>query len=1429
MPHADGAAPSAQGIVGEISFALRAKGFLATTSRELVGFWIFDLSASHPDPPDTQQTTIAKILGHHNFKLLKSGILASQQLRAVARDTSTTQAPLNGQRPRETGSGILHVYRAFILAVSTSLLYPMVSSGDWVHFGNDSILRVYQDPIAWATMETSVERLCIDIRWSPSGTLTISSRLRPVLPVLQLADGLDNGQDVHRRAFENGARVLILPFGTLGKLLGTESQLLGAIDDDRPFKASTRASLQNIGVPTNQGSFWVYLEIQQKIPCGQAFSNSVAACHVWWPDHLCFIKHVENRQTEAETLENIVSGAFIDPLDGAEQWFLGRQERQNIIEARTKEIEKMKLQDNQAREYEDSESDGDVADAVIQANQYLSAQEASGIYPTPPDGFTSTTQGFVATQDTPGASITGGHTYHAGLGEATPDMESPGLAMSGVPLSRAENQDLFGDLDTDMFDTHGLTEADFNFFDEPDHVDEMQAESAGLDGQDAEDLMIEIGDNNDIPSHDALSEKTPLEPIEEMQIAEEQNVKHYDSPNGDMPLNDPLTIMHPSEDASVIERQAVGFSPGRLYPQMLESQSADHGEAYGSSELSVSDSRSGSFNRKYGQAGKYAASSPEAKHGSRPTESGKNHKQTIPSLGLLHKRSPDSSQDSDSNGSDSPLTSIALLDYRKGSIDAEDAGISCATSNVADVDVDVATGQDEMRKRKREPSAGDDAPATPTSVSQSQPDGEFPTDLDWCIEHGYLECNALSDLADLYKDEDVPKSHVYIGSGRGFIELAQVVADQVIHQTDSLRNVPHSMEKDDHPPISAPHSAFGVPFEILSKTFPGIQQCDLGSFLELDPNATNGASETPIVMREEVEKRRSALLRARGIDGRRKVIFEMQTPHLGIRRGQDSMDIAPPALYFWEELGLGPSQGSRNVEPFCIYADNAAIRDAATAFLKIMENSYQSCKFGLHPPAVDSEEAQNRLLPITITSVKLESISSSFGDVWETLENELRLKEADGTSIVVYLIAPVKDDTAYPYLCAAFKRLEDAYVFSAQKAGLSHPRRMVLQIVPLVFVASDECLIIPPPKAYTRLAFEVYSRCQQASRGDGTMPAPFSSGSAIRFGKPLPKAINFQLSSQPSGSILGPDPCLHLAYSWDIDQQWLACAWTDSLGTTQWNAMYCLGDPNPDYWTAFADTVKEVLDTTKDLFQPTTMPWRLYIVKDDNIRSRELDIWRLHSALINRQQNTIHFVSIDTDPPLSFPAGQTNTLTGLSASPLNTSSAAITANEQPLTPSQPSPNVNNTPSGGGQNAPATPSASGFLENDPSARLVDIVSQTWAILSPIPTIDPYRPKDDIAPMLTSGYLLKRAAAEDDDGIITLGVNLVTSINPKGEVSNHQAHVKTMSEVLEIYGDLATLARLRGLEEWSSGILPWHVAAARKAKKTVTRSMRWGEKE
>ena len=116
-------------------------------------------------------------------------------------------------------------------------------------------------------------------------------------------------------------------------------------------------------------------------------------------------------------------------------------------------------------------------------------------------------------------------------------------------------------------------------------------------------------------------------------------------------------------------------------------------------------------------------------------------------------------------------------------------------------------------------------------------------------------------------------------------------------------------------------------------------------------------------------------------------------------------------------------------------------------------------------------------------------------------------------------------------------------------------------------------------------------------------------------------------------------------------------------------------------------------------------------------------------------------------------------------------------------------------------------------------------------SPMAILDPFIMTPQLAPIIISGYLLKRAGSDDEDGLLPLGVSLISGdlSSSKNGAMAEKKNERLLREVLRMYSDLATLARLRGTEDWKLGILPWHVAAARKGRDAVRSSMTWGERK
>ena len=128
---------------------------------------------------------------------------------------------------------------------------------------------------------------------------------------------------------------------------------------------------------------------------------------------------------------------------------------------------------------------------------------------------------------------------------------------------------------------------------------------------------------------------------------------------------------------------------------------------------------------------------------------------------------------------------------------------------------------------------------------------------------------------------------------------------------------------------------------------------------------------------------------------------------------------------------------------------------------------------------------------------------------------------------------------------------------------------------------------------------------------------------------------------------------------------------------------------------------------------------------------------------------------------------------------------------------------------------STPGEPNSSEQGAETRLIDMRDETWAMLLDSCVDDP-NIRSGYCCAQTSGYLLKRAGANDEDGLLPLAVSIVHGDTKKGSL---------LTEVLGMYRNLATLARMQNIADPLKGILPWHIAAAERAYNAVSTTMRY----
>lgn len=201
--------------------------------------------------------------------------------------------------------------------------------------------------------------------------------------------------------------------------------------------------------------------------------------------------------------------------------------------------------------------------------------------------------------------------------------------------------------------------------------------------------------------------------------------------------------------------------------------------------------------------------------------------------------------------------------------------------------------------------------------------------------------------------------------------------------------------------------------------------------------------------------------------------------------------------------------------------------------------------------------------------------------------------------------------------------------------------------------------------------------------------------------------------------------------------------------------------------------------------------------------------WLSLSARADERAVVTTILTVEAHPFLCFPTQDPLGVFPL-LSPKVYKSAASTPPGQTISPDQ--SGLVSTP--GGLPNPMTP-ASGIVEVENDVKLIDVTDESWGVVFSHPF-----PNDLLPPSCcrsaASGYLIKRAGTRDEDGLLPLAVDIIHT--PKVQEG-------LLKELLGMYRDLAALARLRGTVHGLHGVMPWHIATAKKANEGVNEMMSW----
>ncbi|RYP32861.1 hypothetical protein DL766_003750 [Monosporascus sp. MC13-8B] len=1030
-----------------------------------------------------------------------------------------------------------------------------------------------------------------------------------------------------------------------------------------------------------------------------------------------------------------------------------------------------------------------------------------------------------------------------------------------------DSENLFGDLGPDMFGDTDITEADFNFFDEePGGVDlgslhlpvipnpePTVGPAVGLESLEGPSFRIETAD---VPmsggphspvftkpelrhARSSLAEEKPRQTVPQGSPHQHIGVKRPPSPftpdavykkvrasfdnEGAVQRN---SLIYGPQHGSIFEK--IDFGPGlSAVNSKYEASGRFHYSADRSKVTNIPDSNSPpttDYLKRHGK-GRKGLKDPPTNIGqlfarvSNAQDSTSNRQSPLEIQGTpsdADELSPVSDEDDSTCESDEPMSPMKSMSTRRRRID--DDGESLATSFKDLECIDAAS------------------PIIPLDLPYLS---KFEVDLP---------------LTRYFADPE-PYHVQFSVSDTAFILAAQILTDQATTTTLSMLAASQSHVQ----------SKIDCRRDLLNITRRSV--LELQSILPACVGTAADCQFRPFIEVQDVpflgQPTRIQPRTPGGDQIRPSNLWQIPSPHFALRRYESKLSVLPSAVTFWESLGLGPSQGTKDITAICVFPDFPGMTDSLLVFTDRMRSVYESLKLGSFNRLTSSNDITDGLVAFDVEKV-LEPLRESSSFIGPSLLNgfaklckALSAMTVQETNFVVYFVFTPDVSGSIVESCLAFYQLFEGYKKTLASKRLPIVNDMVLQLIPIDFVSSSTSLANPSPAEFTKLALETYDRCTLFG---GPMPSP-----AIVLEQPPPRHIDFKLTSNPSASLLHENSCLHVAYAQSVDERWITAAWTDNRGVQQLTTSYCLGRKGKSISTPFADVAREIWETTRRLISAWKVHWRIIIAKCGIMEHHEIDLWASLPQTESKAAMSLTLLTVDTDPSLQLipPAAKipTSAASAFYTTPVSTPQPSTVSPEQSaLTPGSGSGGGDSTHVTGAATQPNTVAPE---PSDADSTLTDVTDHTWgAILAHRLSINPHAPAADFGQTaLISGYLAKRGGARVDDPPVLIEVNVVyvhqygtgsstkespgntTSSSPGAAPPAHTpAHVQPatpsptvhtppphlhhprayepmLREVLAHYRALGTLARARGVTDREVDARPWHVAAAEKGVRAL----------
>lgn len=869
---------------------------------------------------------------------------------------------------------------------------------------------------------SSSQTMDVDVELTTNGTLLMAFKrstqnlLRPMNPVDSASPSVSQFLPLIRVG--PGGRIFRLARKSLVKQYKTDEKSLngGKIDSNaepgglkgKLWRQSVTEWLQGVGVPLSidHNDAWVLISTPPMVPSGtvtltqQKLRNSSLTFE--WPAKLCFeydtklsrgfqssnvasdISSRGNKELGTEWYQNENQGGLVDPLGFAATFLKDQGRRETEMTSRRSK----KNADTT------SESPGLATSAGGQEASLISS-----IYPTPPDGLLSgVTPGssMVETSTATGSSVVGsrqliGVNQNLVVESATRDSGTRDAYDRVDASSDCDTvEDEVDDGDDDLFESNGITEADFNFFDEPENYTQVSKPSdtplIPLPEDDHNDMDIvettepstSIKDVIQDTDVQILDRKIPTTPEEQSNVGQlHKIVQKNEVVSQEVTLLSPIPLSSSKLVQGGLSMQSLNTNPVKTMN--------DFQEIYRERAWNRINFRSlvGMSDKKYAEDGRFGFRCDTSN-----TDNNLTTFKSIKSKGLDHGMSPSNPRayinitrrllpSRRTSLVTSPDQARGHLPFSSDERETDDSSSDDTRSTRGSVRVRAG------KRRKFEPSVPSlsrrDSVASGPSVTDAAPkpnEVEIKTSLptnkiEMLLSQLFISRNSDWSLTNLPPPKE--RFRDYSGSlvpySEDLIEIAQILAAQAATGSELLYTLPPSQPWSSHHAVSDTQDC-GIISSLessFSETSYIVQQTLLANveFREetLEHTSFHAKHQPKPVPRRLKTGESGDRDPASGFE---RCTFSIPASTICLQKTEATWDLLPSAFNFWETLGLGPVNGQKSVETYCIYPFSEGIQDSIHRFLGAMESAWDSCRLGDHSSGSNLDGIEKGHVPVVV-------------------------------------------------------------------------------------------------------------------------------------------------------------------------------------------------------------------------------------------------------------------------------------------------------------------------------------------------------------------------------------------------------------------------------------------------------------------------------